>query len=311
MQAEYLNKNCSFGGTVMKKLPFCGVCTALVTPFHPSGEVDFPSLNKLLSWQKEGGVKAVVLLGTTGESCTLSLSEKRKIFLAGRRAFDGFLMMGCGSNDTKTAVILAQKAKEWGADGVLAVTPYYNKCTQKGAIAYYGAIAEVGLPVLAYNVPQRTGFDLAPETAYRLVKDGVIFGVKEACGDVKRGLLHGANGVPYYSGDDLLNLPFYSAGAEGCVSVISNLLPRLSVEIWNTFFSCPTKAMQQEKEIRPLLLSLGAEVNPILIKYALSCRGLCGETVRAPLTVGEAFHKKAVKKQLLCAKILSDAKTKT
>ena len=288
----------------MKELPFRGVCTALVTPFSSSGEIDFSALRSLLKRQRGGGVNALVLFGTTGESCTLTEEEKKQIFAVARQAFDGFLMMGCGSNDTKTALSLAARAKKWGADGVLAVTPYYNKCTQKGVEAYYRAIAEVGLPVLAYNVPQRTGFDLAPETAARLVKDGVIFGVKEALGDVKRGLLHALGGVPFYCGDDLVNLPFYAAGAEGCVSVISNLLPQKTVQIWEAFSTCPSRAERLDKELRPLLLALGAEVNPILIKYALCCLSLCEEWVRAPLTVAEPEHKKAVRNALLRAGVL-------
>ena len=274
----------------MKTPLFTGVCTALVTPFGPDG-IDFPTLRRLIERQLAAGIPAIVVAGTTGESATLTHREKLALFersveiVAGRCK----LLAGTGGNDTAAAVRLSRDAEKTGVDGLLSVTPYYNKCTQEGLYRHYSAILDaVTLPTLLYNVPSRTAVRLAPGTCARLAAHPNAAGLKEADPDVGRLYqLREACGedFPFYCGNDDRIVPFCAAGAKGVVSVWSNVCP---AEARTLCALCAAgrypEASLRQLRARPLIEALFAEVNPIPVKAALRLVGIdCGDC-RLPLT---------------------------
>lgn len=271
----------------MKQLLFTGLCTAQVTPFR-EGRVNEEMLEKLIERQIGAGVEAVVLAGTTGESPTLSVDEKLLLFDRGVRTAAGRcrIIAGTGSNDTAKAVELSIRAEQTGVDGLLVVTPYYNKCTQPGLLKHYTAIAEaVDLPIIAYNVPSRTGVDISVDTCRALARIPNLAGIKEACGDIsKAGRILAGCALPVYSGNDDQTVPVMALGGAGVVSVASNVVPKQMKELTDAALAGDfIRAAAIQKRLLPLMDLLFCQVNPIPVKAAMTMIGLdCGKC-RMPL----------------------------
>lgn len=274
----------------MKKEVFRGVATALITPLNESG-VDYPKLGKLIDWQIDEGIDALVICGTTGESATLNDKEHKEVIAYSVDRVNGRIpvIAGTGSNDTAYGVSLAKAACELGADALLAVTPYYNKATQKGLIASYTAMAEAATkPIILYNVPSRTGVNIAPQTYLELSKHENIVGFKEANGDISKIVetmsLVGDN-LAMYSGNDDQILPLMSLGGIGVISVVSNILPKKTCEICNRYFKGDIKgSAEMQFELHAIIDALFCEVNPIPVKAAMAAMGFCENYLRLPLT---------------------------
>lgn len=284
----------------MNKTIFKGVCTAAVTPFADYG-IDFDALARQIEFQIAGGVSALCFLGTTGEAATVTDEEYRHIaeFARDKIAGRAKLILGTGANDTKTAIEKSVLAQKCGADGLLTVTPYYNKCTQKGVIKYYKDIcSNVDIPVICYNVPARTGLNVLPETMAELAEIKNVGGLKEACGNMYQicetaRLISGKTAL--YSGDDNLNLPMLAAGATGVISVVSNVAPKETVKIVEYFSQGKNrKALSLQEKLLPLINQLFTEVNPIPVKRATELLGLGSGNVRPPLTPLEAEHERSL-----------------
>ena len=269
---------------------FRGTCTALVTPFTDTG-IDYAALDRLLEAQLEAGVEALVICGTTGEAVTLEPAETLALLAHCVRFCGGKtkLIAGTGGNNTRKAADTARAAAALGVDGLLCVTPYYNKCTQDGLLAHYETIAAATpLPMLLYNVPTRTHVDIAPETCARLAELPTVAGLKEANPDVGR-LLQIRNlcgeEFPVYCGCDDRILPFMACGAVGVVSVLSNLLPGLVKELTDACLRGEfTRALSLQQARQSLIDALFMEVSPIPIKAALALSGLDVGHCRLPLT---------------------------
>lgn len=269
---------------------FTGVCTALVTPFL-DGKINYPMLQILLSRQIEAGIEAVVLAGTTGESATLSDNEKLELFRHSKDFVDNKIKIfaGTGSNDTKHAIELSVAAQETGVDGLLVVSPYYNKATPAGLIAHYTAIAQaVSLPIIVYNVPSRTGVDIPVSVYAHLAKEPKIAGVKEASTDIGKVLRIRAEcpkDFSLWAGNDHLTVPILSLGGKGVISVISNLFPeQMNLMTYAALDGDFDTAASLQCNMLPWTDFLGCEVNPIPIKAAMTKFGLdCGPG-RLPLT---------------------------
>ncbi len=280
----------------MKTPVFRGTCTALVTPFRDGG-IDYEAMDRLLDSQLAAGVEALVICGTTGEAATLSQQETLAIIAHCVRYCGGKtkLIAGTGGNNTAKAVETAQAAAALGADGLLSVTPYYNRCTQEGLLAHYGAIAAATrLPVLLYNVPTRTCVDIAPETVARLAELPTVAGIKEANPDVSRLIrIRGLCGpdFPIYCGNDDRILPFMVCGAIGAVSVLSNLRPAAVKALVDAALRGEyARALGLQMEQADLIRALFSEVSPIPIKAALCLSGQDVGLCRLPLTPpGEAL----------------------
>lgn len=268
---------------------FKGCATALVTPFSDSG-VDYDSLGRLIDFQIENDVGALVILGTTGEAATMSEDEKIDVVKFSVKAADGRVpvIVGSGSNDTKSAVRLSRLFSSLGADALLVVTPFYNKCTQNGLVAHYSEIANsVDKPVIVYNVPARTGVNVLPETFRKLAKIKNVVAIKEAAGNLSQMsdtiMLSGDADV--FSGDDNLTVPAMCMGASGVISVAANLFPKFVSEMTKAaLLGNYEKAAKMQLKINPLIHGLFSEVNPIPIKYALNKFGFCKNILRLPLT---------------------------
>lgn len=274
----------------MKKEIFEGIATALITPITEKG-IDYDAFGKLIDWQIEEGINALVVCGTTGEASTLTDDEHRDaIAYAVKRAAGRVpIIAGTGSNDTAYAIELTKHACEVGADGVLVVTPYYNKATQKGLIKMFTEIADASTaPVILYNVPSRTGVNIAPQTAAALSKHPNICAIKEASGNISQiaevFALCG-NELAVYSGNDDQIIPITALGGKGCISVLSNLLPRQTVEMYNKFQKGDTAgAAKMQIDYLHLINALFSEVNPIPVKAAMAAMGYCEDYLRSPLT---------------------------
>ncbi len=281
----------------MKNTVFTGIGTAIVTPLTKDG-VDYQSFGRLLDWQIEEGVNALVVCGTTGEGSTLTDEEHREaIDFAVKRVNKRVpVIAGTGSNDTAYAIELTKHACDCGVDGVLVVTPYYNKATQKGLINMFTDIADVSTaPVILYNVPSRTGCNIEPKTAAFLADHENIVGIKEASGNISQiaETIHlVGEKMDVYSGNDDQIVPILALGGKGCISVLSNPLPKKSVEICDRFFSGDIAgAAKLQLELLPLINALFSEVNPIPVKSAMAAMGFCEEYLRSPLTVMEEAHR--------------------
>ncbi len=273
----------------MKKRLFTGLCTALVTPFL-EGEVNYPMLDLLIRRQIDAGVQAIVLCGTTGESATLSDEEKLHIFRRGVKAADGACKMiaGTGSNDTHHAMDLSRQAARCGVDGLLVVTPYYNKATQAGLVKHYGMITDsVDIPVIAYNVPSRTGVDMAVSTCRELVKMPGVLGIKEASPDivkVARIIAECGLDLPVYSGNDDQTVAVMALGGQGVISVASNVTPlKMNAMVMAAQNGDMDLAALIQRKLLPLTDLMFCQVNPIPVKAAMKAIGYdCGEC-RMPL----------------------------
>ena len=274
----------------MKQPIFQGICTAMVTPFE-NGDVNIPMLRRLLSRQMKAGIRANVICGTTGEAPTLSDPEKLRMFREAKNwvGQDGIILAGTGSNCTEHAVSLSKAAEDQGVDGLLIVTPYYNKATPQGLVEHYAAIArEVSIPILLYNVPSRTGVDIPVEVYRQLAEIPNIAGVKEASPDLRK-IAEIRASCPedfcVYSGNDDLLLPVLSLGGKGLISVASNVCPEEMVGIWDDFQTGDLQQAQSRFLSQlPLMKALFSEVNPIPVKAAMKCLGLDCGNCRLPLT---------------------------
>lgn len=276
----------------MKTTLFTGAAIAIVTPMNKDGSVNYDMFKKLIDYQIENGTDAIVVCGTTGEAATLTVEEHLNCisFVSNYVKKRVPVIAGTGSNCTDTAVFLSKSAEAAGADGLLVVSPYYNKATQKGLIEHFGKIASsVDIPILLYNIPSRTGLSIAPETIKALVdRYENIVGVKDATGDLKWtgkvAMLCGER-LDIYSGDDNAILPILSLGGKGVISVLSHVAPRDTHDIVEKYLSGDHKgALELQLKYLPLINALFCEVNPIPVKEACKYIGFdCGPT-RLPLT---------------------------
>ena len=272
-----------------KQVIFTGCATALVTPFK-QGEVDYDALDRIVEDQIARGVDALVAVGTTGEPSTLTWDEQISVI---RHVIDVSnhrvpVIAGTGSNCTKEAIEAARMAKECGADAQLCVTPYYNKTSQAGLIAHYNAIADDGsLPVIVYNVPSRTGLNIAPSTLEVICQHKNVVAVKEANPDVAQAiekLRRCGNEVAFYCGNDDLTLPLMACGFEGVISVLSNVMPETTVELTKLAAAGRNReAAELQKKLQPYVDALFCETSPIPVKAALEKLGMCSDEVRLPL----------------------------
>lgn len=285
---------------------FEGAGVALVTPFYPNGEVNFDKLRDLLEEQIAGGTDAIISCGTTGESSTMSHEEHVEVVRFTCEVVNGRIpvIAGAGSNSTKEAIHLSQAAEKAGADGLLLVTPYYNKATQNGLIAHYTAIAEsVNIPILLYHIPGRTGVTMKPETIVKLCKDVPnIVGVKEASSNFSAmaEIMNLADGcVDLYSGNDDQIVPLLSLGGKGVISVLSNVAPQQTHDICQAFFDGDVKkSCELQLAAIPLINALFCEVNPIPVKAALNLMGRETGPMRLPLTEMEPQNQERLAKAM-------------
>lgn len=271
---------------------FKGAGVAIVTPMKNNEDVNYEKLEELIEYQISEGTDCIVIAGTTGEGSTLTMEEHRDVIKAAveftRHRIP--VVAGTGSNCTRTAIQLSKEAQEAGVDGLLVVTPYYNKATQGGLVSHYTQIAnETKLPIIMYNVPGRTGCNMLPETAAQLYRDVEnIVGLKEATGNLAQAskTMYLTDGkLDLYSGEDGLVVPLMSIGAVGVISVWSNVAPKKVHDMCASYFAGDVKkAMELQREALPLVDALFSEVNPIPVKKALNLMGLEAGPVRSPLT---------------------------
>lgn len=275
---------------------FRGIATALITPFR-NGEVDYDTFGRLIDWQIENGIDALVICGTTGEGSTLSDKEHKACirFAVERAAGRTVIIAGTGSNDTNYAINLTKYSCDVGADAMLVVTPYYNKATQRGLAESFYAIADASTkPMIVYNVPSRTGCNIQPQTYLKLAEHENIRGIKEANGDISsvvetQSLLRGK--LDLYSGNDDQLVPILAMGGAGCISVLSNLMPRQTREICDRFWDGDIAgAAKLQCDYLPLINALFSEVNPIPVKAAMAAMGFGENSLRLPLTCMEQAH---------------------
>ena len=274
----------------MKKTIFEGAATAIVTPLTKDG-IDYEAFGKLIDWQIEAGIDAIVAVGTTGEGSTLSDAEHKEAikFCVQRVAGRVPVIAGTGSNDTAYAIDLTKYACEVGADAMLLVTPYYNKATQKGLYESFVAVADISTkPCILYNVPSRTGCNLLPATMARLAEHPNIVAIKEASGNLSQIAeiinLCGDK-VDIYSGNDDQIVPIMSLGGKGVISVLSNLMPAETSKMCKDYLEGNVKAARDEQiRLIPLINALFCEVNPIPVKAAMAAMGYCENYLRLPLT---------------------------
>ena len=275
---------------INKKILFKGVATALISPFK-DGELDLLSYRRILQNQKNGGVSALVIAGTTGESPTLTEKERAVLLETAREELGTSLplIMGTGGNNTEKVLQMSRDAKTHGADGLLIVTPYYNKGTKEGILTHYLRVAEeIGLPICLYNVPSRTGVDLSLETLEKLSGHENIVALKEAGNSIDRVAEISAllgNKLMLYSGNDSQILPILSLGGQGVISVISNLYPRQTADICQAYFSKENEeARRIQLRLLPLIKLLFSETNPAPIKAAMQILSMCENELRLPMS---------------------------
>ena len=274
----------------MKDPLFNGCATAVITPMK-HGKVDIEAYQNIIKSQLQAGVSALVVLGTTGEPASLTKVEKELLVTTSKEVIHDKipLIIGVGSNDTAKAIDNAIKAYRAGADALLVVTPYYNKCTQEGLYRHYCCIQDaVQIPIIIYNVPSRTGVNIEPKTIIRVAENCNICGVKDATGNLAQATelqyLSGST-IPIYCGDDMLTLPFLSIGASGVISVVSNAFPALIQSMYRNFICGDIlQAKIIQVSLQPLIKALFTEVNPIPVKYLMSKLGYCVNELRLPLT---------------------------
>ncbi len=274
----------------MKNTVFKGYATAMVTPMTTTG-VDYDTLERFIEFQIENGIHGLVAVGTTGESATLSPEERKAVIRFTVKQVNGRVpvIAGCGTNNTEHVLDFTKSACDDGADAILAVTPYYNKATQGGLIAHYSAVADASeKPVILYNVPSRTGCNMLPDTVATLAQHEKICGIKEASGNMAQVveiLAKCGDKIDLYSGEDALTVPMMAMGGVGCISVLSNVMPKESAQLANKFFAGDLAgAAQLQKDVLGLVNALFCEVNPIPAKAAVAAMGFGEEHLRLPLT---------------------------
>lgn len=269
---------------------FKGTATALITPFTNDG-VDFPALDRLLDFQVENGVDALVILGTTGEPATMSLDEKKSVIEFVVKKLKGKLpiIVGSGANSTASAIEMSLLAEKMGADGLLVVTPYYNKCTQDGLVAHYTAIADaVNIPIICYNVPGRTGVNMLPATFAKIAKHKNVVAIKEASGNIEQieeCIRLVGDDASVISGDDGITVPIMAMGGAGVISVASNVIPRFTSDMTRKALDGDfAVASKMQLKMLPLVKALFCEVNPIPAKKGAQILGFGNGQLRLPLT---------------------------
>lgn len=290
----------------MESILFEGVATALITPFAEDGSLDLAGLKILIDRQIENGISAIIIAGTTGEASTLSFDEYSLLIAKSNEYINKRvpLIAGSGSNNTAYALKLSLEAEKRGADGLLMVTPYYNKTTQEGLITHYKYIADrVKTPIILYNVPSRTGLGISPSTSKILAEHPNIVAIKEASGNISNtmDILYAAPKLTLYSGNDDQLLPILSIGGKGLISVVSNVAPQETVQIYQAFKDGEIdKAIKAHNKLLPLMRALFNQVNPIPAKRALQLLDLPAGAPRLPLVecdeTTERQLKEAIKK---------------
>ena len=292
-----------------KRIIFYGVGTALITPFK-DGEIDYPTLGALIDRQIDCGIDALIIGGTTAEAATLSDGERYKLYSFAKGRIDGRarLVLGTGTNDTRVALTHTRFAERLGCDGVLLVTPYYNKGTEDGIEKHYLDIAEsVNLPIIVYNVPSRTGVNLGIKLLERLAEHPNIVAIKEASDSAERlvdiaGL---GEGLRLYAGNDSQIYSALSLGGVGVISVVSNILPKMTKRICELYFRGDREeSLRLQLSLMPFIKSLFMETNPSPIKYAMSLGGLCSAEVRLPLSEPRESTRREVEARLKDAEAL-------
>jgi 4-hydroxy-tetrahydrodipicolinate synthase len=288
----------------MKNRIFTGAGTALITPMNEQG-VDYETFGRLIDWQIEEGIDALIIAGTSGEGSTLSDEEHKEVvrYAVERADHRVPIIAGTGSNDTAYGLQLTRACCEAGADGVLVVTPYYNKATQDGLVKLYYEYADAATaPVILYNVPSRTGVNITPETYVRLAEHENIVAVKEASGNISQIVdlkARVGENLDMYSGNDDQIIPLLSVGGIGVISVLSNLLPRQTHEMVMAYLNGDTqKAMEMQLYYNDLIRSLFCEVNPIPVKAAMAYMGFGENYVRSPLYPMEGANAERLKESM-------------
>lgn len=286
---------------------FTGSAVAIVTPFNEQG-VDFNKLKELLEWHVQSGTDAIVICGTTGEASTMSEQERKEAIKFTVDVINKRIpvIAGTGSNNTKAAIDMSRWAESIGADALLVITPYYNKTTQQGCIAHFKAIAEaVSLPIIIYNVPSRTGLNIAPSTLWELSKINNIAAVKEASGNISQiaeiARLCGDK-LDIYSGNDDQIVPLMSLGAKGVISVLANVVPKETHKLCQAFLDGDLKkALKLQLDMLPLINALFIETNPIPVKEAMNLMGMNVGSLRLPLVNMAPKNLEVLKKELVSA----------
>lgn len=276
---------------------FTGAATAIITPLNQNG-IDYKQFERLINWQIDEGINAIVVCGTTGEGSTLTDKEHRDAISFAVEKVNGRVpvIAGTGSNDTAYALDLTKFACNAGADAMLVVSPYYNKATQNGLITTFETIADASTkPIILYNVPSRTGVNILPETCAKLACHGNIAAIKEASGNISQIAETAAlvkDKMDIYSGNDDQIVPVLSLGGLGVISVLSNVMPKETVKICTEFFGGNVKeSLNLQLKYLPLIKALFCEVNPIPVKAAMAAMGYCDDYLRLPLTPMEENHK--------------------
>lgn len=285
---------------------FKGAGVALITPFHEDKSVNYEELGHMLEDQIAGGTDAIIICGTTGEPVTMTMEERTEVvrYTVEKVAHRIPVIAGTGANCTQTAIDLSVKAKELGVDGLLVVTPFYNKATQNGLYEHYKAIANsVELPIIMYNVPSRTGCNIMPETAARLAADfDNIVGIKEASGDISQiaRLAHLTEGkLSIYSGNDDQVIPILSLGGAGVISVLSNVAPKDAHDMVMEYLNGnQARALELQLKYLDLIHALFCEVNPIPVKWAANLMGYQAGGLRLPLTELQEEHKELLENEM-------------
>ena len=275
----------------MKNTIFTGMATAIVTPMHTDGSIDYEALGRFVEFQIDSGINGLVVMGTTGENATIEPEDQKKVIaytvekVAGRVP----VIAGTGTNNTEHVLHNTRNACQVGADAILVVTPYYNKATQNGLITHFTAVAdESTLPVILYNVPSRTGCNLLPKTVAKLSEHPNIAAIKEATGSLAQmiEIMHlCGDKIDVYSGEDGLTVPMMAMGAKGTISVLSNVAPRQSVAMTDACLRGDyAAAAKMQCDLLPLINALFSEVNPIPAKAATAAMGFGADALRLPLT---------------------------
>jgi len=297
-----------------RSLVLRGAMTAVVTPFREDGAIDLPAFERLVSWQIDSGIHGLVPCGTTGEGATLRAEEHALVIETAVRVAGGRvpIVAGCGTNDTRTTVAGAERAAKAGADALLVVTPYYNKPNRSGLLAHFAAVASAtSLPVVAYNVPGRTGQNIGVELILALAEIPGIVGVKEAAGNLEQlaGIVERCpKTFTVLTGDDALALPAVALGAAGVISVVSNEAPRMMAELIDETAAGRLPAARAiHYRLLPLMRANFVESNPVPVKAALALLERCGETLRSPLGPPEDGTRRAVAEGLRRAGLLGVA----
>lgn len=282
----------------MKNTIFTGMATAIVTPMHTDGSIDYEALGRFVEFQIGSGINGLVVMGTTGENATIEPEDQKKVIAYTVEKVAGWVpvIAGTGTNNTEHVLANTRNACQVGADAVLVVTPYYNKATQNGLVTHFTAVAdESTLPVILYNVPSRTGCNLLPKTVAKLSEHPNIAAIKEATGSLAQmiEIMHlCGDKIDVYSGEDGLTVPMMAMGAKGTISVLSNVAPRQSVAMTDACLRGDyAAAAKMQCDLLPLINALFSEVNPIPAKAATAAMGFGADALRLPLTSMEAQNR--------------------